>query len=391
MMKSYQIDEHLILTEGRCNSILVDFNNKKVAHIKNTVKDQILNRCMQAIPKQIQSLLPADLDKSHFTTISSKQDNSQKIFKKLWFDISGVCNLRCKGCYAEPYMHDSRSGFVSDELIKFTKKLAPYFKSIDILGGEPFANPDLISILREFCPEFSQVVIYTNGTIVKPDVIELCKQKGVFVKVSLYGITRNDHEAFTKKHGSFKDTMDFLIMCRDYGIKLRVGYLLTEISKVKDKKKIMAFLNNYGLSCVFDIERSPGKILGGISPKRFFNFRKKGQYISNLFAHPCIDKKMGIDVDGNLYHCPMERGNNKQGVLELGIDGVLKVMKQEWKNNLSNRYTDCVSCEFRALCSDCFVLDPVSGQYPANCIYDPQRGQFREQELSQIVFPPTLG
>lgn len=375
-MKSFYIGDRYILTEGFKNSVIIDFDKKRVTHINNELAKSIISKKYSDISRFSDCIDVNSLVEEKISLIQS-QKNTKSKHKKLWFDISGVCNLKCRGCYAEPYMQGSAQGFVDNNLIRAVKEFGKYFEQLDILGGEPFVNPQLPYILKVLGETFDKVTVYTNGTVLKEDIIGICKETDVFIKISLYGINAKDHDSFTQKKGSFEKTLTFIDICKKKGVRIQIGYLITDLSAVKDRKLITDYLKEIGIDYKLDAERSKGKILNDGVTKRFFNFKQKEQYLNNLFHHPCVNRKMGIDVNGGLYYCPMERSNNRGHITKGNAQASIAKIESDWTKSISERYRDCKICEFRGLCFDCFVLDPEKSDHPINCVYDPNEGGYR--------------
>lgn len=111
---------------------------------------------------------------------------------------------------------------------------------------------------------------------------------------------------------------------------------------------------------------------GQISPR---NFSVNIPMVTESFHfNSCLNRKVGIDVFGNIKNCPSSHesfGNTSQ-------DSIIKTVKKEefkkkWFTN-KDQIKICQDCEFRYICVDCRVFienssDPFSK--PKKCSYDP--------------------
>lgn len=91
----------------------------------------------------------------------------------------------------------------------------------------------------------------------------------------------------------------------------------------------------------------------------------------------CLNKKVGIDVDGMIKNCPSQ--NSSFG--KIGNEKLLEVclrndFQQIWGVK-KDSITECMDCEFRYICSDCrvYIKDSSDGlSKPEKCNYDPYKG-----------------
>ncbi|TAE35253.1 MAG: grasp-with-spasm system SPASM domain peptide maturase [Runella slithyformis] len=118
---------------------------------------------------------------------------------------------------------------------------------------------------------------------------------------------------------------------------------------------------------------------GVISP---IHFRSNVQnFTENLQFNSCLNRKIGIDVEGNIKNCPSSRlsfGNVKSTSLVNAIEN--KTFKSYWGIN-KDQISVCKECEFRYICSDCRVYienDNDIYSKPAKCNYDPYTNEWKE-------------
>ena len=116
---------------------------------------------------------------------------------------------------------------------------------------------------------------------------------------------------------------------------------------------------------------------GVISPSYFVN--NITFYNESNFFNNCLNKKIGIDIDGNIKNCPtfnFSYGNVLNEKLKdiVFLDSFQKI----WKLN-KDLIDDCKICEFRYMCRDCRVssdgkVNNTKKSY--KCKYNPNTGEW---------------
>lgn len=108
-------------------------------------------------------------------------------------EITGKCNLRCKYCYNEKYLHQKPEDELTTEQVYsiFDQFVDFDLMGVGISGGEPFLRQDLFEIL-----EYSKfpISVLTNGTLLSSNVINRLKKIQNFreLRVSLDGFAGHD-------------------------------------------------------------------------------------------------------------------------------------------------------------------------------------------------------
>lgn len=113
--------------------------------------------------------------------------------RSIEFDITEVCNLKCRDCVnLIPYFKAPKH-YDADEIIASMKRLAASVRGIGrlmLIGGETFLYPDLQKIIEAIAEAENVLLIHivTNGTIVpEKEILNLLAQYGVHVAISDYG------------------------------------------------------------------------------------------------------------------------------------------------------------------------------------------------------------
>ena len=116
-----------------------------------------------------------------------------KKFKKVYIEITNVCNLSCNFCPKT----SRKYGFMEEESFeKIIKKIKGYTEHVYFhLMGEPLLNKNLKCFL-EICEQNKlQVNITTNGTLINEAKEVLVHSKSLRqINISLHSFEANDHE-----------------------------------------------------------------------------------------------------------------------------------------------------------------------------------------------------
>lgn len=116
-----------------------------------------------------------------------------------------------------------------------------------------------------------------------------------------------------------------------------------------------------------------GTHCGNISSSGF-NYNNIAAYMEARLFNSCLNRKVGIDVDGRIKNCPSQ----EQHFGKIGETPLLYICLEEQFQHLWNIKKDdvavCRDCEFRYICSDCRIFtENMADQYskPMKCNYDP--------------------
>ena len=119
----------------------------------------------------------------------------KKRFKRIYIEITNICNKNCKFC--SPLLRPLK--FMSVEEFEYIlKEIKEYTDYIYLhVKGEPLLHPNLDKIL-ELCEEYNiKVNITTNGTLLLEKTDILLKYNSVRqINVSLHSFDENDNENY---------------------------------------------------------------------------------------------------------------------------------------------------------------------------------------------------
>ena len=114
-----------------------------------------------------------------------------KRFRKVYVEISNICNLKCAFC---PGTTREKRIMTEEEFRTLLPKLQPYTDFLYFhLMGEPLCHPNLYTYLSLAADAGFKVILTTNGTLLNANAQQLCSAKGLHkVNVSLHAFEAND-------------------------------------------------------------------------------------------------------------------------------------------------------------------------------------------------------
>lgn len=130
-----------------------------------------------------------------------------KRFKKIYIEITNICNLNCRFC---PKTKRSGRFMSADEFLLVCRKIEPYTDYIYLhLMGEPLLHPQLDRIIEIANAEALKVCITTNGTLLPKQRELLLKADGIHkISISLQAMEGNE-EGFVSD--------EYIQCCADFG------------------------------------------------------------------------------------------------------------------------------------------------------------------------------
>lgn len=114
-----------------------------------------------------------------------------KRFRKIYLEISNICNLKCAFC---PGTKRTKHAMTEEQFHSLLPKLQPYTDYLYFhLMGEPLCYPLLFKFLELAGDAGFKVILTTNGTLLAKHAEYLCNAKGLHkVNVSLHAFEAND-------------------------------------------------------------------------------------------------------------------------------------------------------------------------------------------------------
>lgn len=274
------------------------------------------------------------------------------MFKKIYIEITNICNLKCKFC---PDTNRSKEYMSVENFEKIIKKIHTYTNLVCLhVKGEPLLHNDLEKILKILEKYKLKANITTNGTLIKNKLNILKKSKAVRqINVSLHSITQND--ILYREY--LKDIFESVEKLKDVIISYRLWNLQT-IKENDINNEIIKEIENYYK--VRNLKES-------LSQNEFIKI-KDNMFINQdiEFTWPDINQEniieqgkclalkeqIAILVDGTVVPCCLDNnGDIKLGnILDESLEEILNKPKSiEIKKNFENKivtYKLCKTCGF---------------------------------------------
>ena len=113
------------------------------------------------------------------------------MFKKIYIEITNICNLNCKFC---PETNRKKEFMSLENFEEIIKKIQTHTKLVCLhVKGEPLLHKSLEHILKILEKYNLQANITTNGTLIKENLEILKKSKAVRqINFSIHSITQNE-------------------------------------------------------------------------------------------------------------------------------------------------------------------------------------------------------
>ena len=113
------------------------------------------------------------------------------MFKKIYIEITNICNLKCKFC---PETCREKGSMSIEEFEKVIEKIHNYTNLITLhVKGEPLLHKNLEEILQILEKYNLKANITTNGTLIKEKLEIIKKSKSVRqINFSIHSITQNE-------------------------------------------------------------------------------------------------------------------------------------------------------------------------------------------------------
>lgn len=273
-----------------------------------------------------------------------------KKFKKIYIEITNICNLNCSFCLNNK--REKKFMSVSD-FSNIIKEIKPYTDYVYLhVKGEPLLNPNL-DIFLDICDNNKiKVNITTNGTLLKKNFDILKKHKCLRqINVSMHSENEVD---------DYFD--DVFMVCKNLASDVYISYRLWTLNDLvlddKSKEVIDEIISEYKLSpeLVEKVYKEKQiKICENtyINKDNLFEWPNlNNKHNSDGYCHGAIDH-LAILVDGTVVPCCLDG----EGIVDLGnilstafvdiLDGerFLK-MRESFKNNLCSEDL-CRTCKFK--------------------------------------------
>lgn len=170
-----------------------------------------------------------------------------QIPKKIFFDPTNQCNLRCIHCYNESGLKKPHE--ISIEGIeKIAREMAKIgIRDVSIAGGEPFIRKDIFQILDVFKRHQIRMSMTTNGLLLsRHKILQLHEYELENLTVSIDGITHEDYQLY-RASSQFELLLKRLLDLKDYypwPKSMRMSVMKGNCIP----KKVLDFADQYGFN-----------------------------------------------------------------------------------------------------------------------------------------------
>ena len=280
-------------------------------------------------------------------------------FKKVYIEITNVCNLSCNFCPKTKrkykFMNKEEFTYILNEVKPFTEHI--YFH----LMGEPLLNEDIEYFFEESRNKGLHVNLTTNGTLLSKVGDKLIKAKSLRqVNISLHSFEANKKTVELEEY--LDSVTDFIIKARensDIICAIRLWNMDNDDLKGENNlnKDILKMLEDK-LKLDFSLsEKLQESNRIKLKDKVYLNVAEKFQWPDikidslgeNVFCHG-LRNQIGILVDGTVVPCCLD----SEGNLALGniFERPLKeVLTGDRATNIYNGFSRRVAVE--SLCKKC--------------------------------------
>ncbi len=246
-----------------------------------------------------------------------------KTFKKVYIEITSVCNLACSFC---PPTERAKGLIKVDQFNKILEEIAPHTKYIYLhVKGEPLLHPRIDQLLDAAHEKGFKVNITTNGTLIRKQWHKLLGKPALRqINFSLHSF--DGHEGSENREKYLGDILEFVRATREH--KTLISYRLwnlqqdhkTDIAARRNRETLNILEKEYDLDYRIEEKVEPGKGLK-VGPNVYLNQDHEFRWPSLLekedmskgFCH-ALRSHAAILVDGTVVPCCLDG----EGVINLG-------------------------------------------------------------------------
>ncbi|MFT9819481.1 radical SAM/SPASM domain-containing protein [Lysinibacillus sp. NPDC056185] len=282
-----------------------------------------------------------------------------RTFKKVYIEITSVCNLACSFC---PPTARAKGLIKVEQFNKILDEIRPHTKYIYLhVKGEPLLHPRIDQLLDAAHEKGFKVNITTNGTLIKKNHEKILGKPALRqINFSLHSF--DGHEGSENREKYLGDILDFVRASRDYNtiISYRLWNLqkdsVTDLAARRNRETLEILENEYNLDYRIEEKVQPGKGVK-IANNIYLNQDHEFKWPSLLepedegkgFCH-ALRSQAAILVDGTVVPCCLDG----EGVINLGNvneKSFTDIVEGERANNIIDGFSRREAVE--ELCRKC--------------------------------------
>lgn len=273
---------------------------------------------------------------------SSIGENSMKTFKKVYVEITSVCNLACSFCPPT----ERKANFIKlDTFNHILEQVKPHTKHIYLhVKGEPLLHPKIDELLDAAHAKGLTVNITTNGTLIRKNWHKILGKPALRqMNFSLHSF--DGHEGSENREGYLREILDFVREAEPYKVifSFRLWNLtqdnMTNLERQRNRETLEVLEREFGLDYKIEEKVTPGSGLK-VAERVYLNQDYEFQWPSLHapeddgvgFCHG-LRSQAAILVDGTVVPCCLDG----EGVINLGNvhqTPFSEIVESERANNL---------------------------------------------------------
>ena len=316
--------------------------------------------------------------------------------RKILWEVTTRCNLRCKHCYLHSELNPPSSEPVNELDTEGCLKIIEQFDRTHVFlvevvgGGEPFCRPDIMEIIQGLGEKKFWTRVVTNGTLINEDIARSIADTGIQkMAVSLESSIPEVNDSIRGK-GSFKKASRGINYFRDFGIPFRIQMTVSRLN-YKDIEHMVSFCFNMGAEEIslcpyvhcpttnpFSASMNLGRdahfsaaekihelkmeypdnfvysdidsILGFLSPESKTTNRDK-----RFHRCDCVTSQVTVLYDGNVLPCPLMRDKPLGNLMKMELSEIPKLPEFRKYEKMLGITVDeandqCRTCKWRYVC-----------------------------------------
>lgn len=277
-----------------------------------------------------------------------------KRFKRIYIEITNVCNLECRFCPKTI----REKGFISvEDFERILVKIKPFTDYVYLhIKGEPLLHPNIDKVL-DLCEKHKlKVNLTTNGMLLKgkKDIL-MTKNALRQINISLHSFEQNDIKYLTQQEylDDIISTIKELNSKTNIIVSLRLWNLQKESTNVHNRMIMDTLEREFGISNIETNIKNGMKLSDRIYLNQDFEFswpNISGQEIAKTGRCYGLIQQIGILVDGTVVPCCLDQ----DGIIDLGNvyeKDFADIVNQQRSNDIINGFKQNKLIE--GLCQRC--------------------------------------
>ena len=270
------------------------------------------------------------------------------MFKKIYIEITNICNLKCKFC---PDTNRKKEFMSVENFEQVIKKIHRHTNLVCLhVKGEPLLHPDLNELLKILEKYNLKTNITTNGTLINKNIDILKKSEAVRqINFSIHSLTQNTELEAEYLNSIFKSTEELSHKIVSYRL-----WNITELQKNEINQEIIKQIQEYYK--ILNLEEA-------LKQNNFLKIRENLFINQDIeFTWPNINGKeiiqsgrclglkeqIAILVDGTVVPCCLDNNGDIPlgNILEENLEDILNKDKtQTIRKNFENKVITCKLCK----------------------------------------------